>query len=61
MAHGKSDPIIPYALGRASAQQLTDAGYSLEWHDYAMPHSVCQEEVSDMERWLGKQTGARGD
>jgi phospholipase/carboxylesterase len=59
MAHGKSDPIIPYVLGRSSAQQLTDGGYSLEWHEYAMPHSVCQEEVSDMEYWLKGILGAR--
>ncbi len=58
MAHGKSDPIIPYALGRASAQQLSDGEYPLEWHEYAMPHSVCEEEIRDMERWLGQRLTA---
>ncbi len=55
MAHGMNDPIIPYPLGRASAQQLTDGGYALEWHEYPMPHSVCQEEIADIERWLQEQ------
>ncbi len=54
MAHGMNDPISPYPLGRASAQQLTDGGYALEWHEYPMPHSVCQEEIADIENWLKK-------
>ncbi len=52
MAHGTGDPVIPYTLGRASAQQLDAAAYPLEWHEYPMPHSVCAEEIEDIERWL---------
>ena len=52
MAHGHSDPIVPYALGRASAEKLGGLGYQLEWHEYAMPHSVCLEEIRDIEAWL---------
>jgi phospholipase/carboxylesterase len=52
MAHGKSDPVIPYAFGRASADVLTEQGYALEWHSYNMPHSVCPEEIRDIEQWL---------
>jgi phospholipase/carboxylesterase len=55
MAHGRSDPVIPYALGRASADQLERSAYPLEWHEYAMPHSVCEEEIRDIERWLGRR------
>ena len=57
MAHGRSDPVIPYAMGRASAQQLSTWGYPLEWHEYAMPHSVCPEEVRDIEHWLAQRLG----
>lgn len=52
MAHGRADPIIPYALGRASAQKLAGADYQVEWREYAMPHSVCPDEVDDIRRWL---------
>jgi phospholipase/carboxylesterase len=52
MAHGRSDPIVPYAIGQASKEILLQQGYQLEWHDYAMPHSVCAEEVRDIEAWL---------
>lgn len=52
MAHGQFDPVIPYAFGRASAEELLQQDYPLQWHGYAMPHSVCPEEVEDIERWL---------
>ncbi len=52
MAHGRSDQVIPYALGKASAEQLSELGYPLEWHEYAMAHSVCMEEVQDIAAWL---------
>lgn len=52
MAHGRSDPIVPYALGRSSEEILLQQGYRVEWHEYAMPHSLCQEEIGDIEAWL---------
>lgn len=52
MAHGRSDPIVPYALGKSSKEILLQRGYQLDWHEYAMPHSVCQKEVEDIEAWL---------
>jgi phospholipase/carboxylesterase len=52
MAHGRSDPIVPYALGRSSEEMLLQQGYQVEWHEYAMPHSLCQEEIRDIENWL---------
>ncbi|MBI5890125.1 MAG: alpha/beta hydrolase [Nitrosomonadales bacterium] len=55
MAHGLADPVVPYDLGRASARELLQQGYALEWHDYAMPHSVCPEEIGDIEQWLQRR------
>lgn len=55
MAHGKTDPVIPYELGRASADRLMELGYALEWRGYAMPHSVCPEEIRDIENWLNQR------
>jgi phospholipase/carboxylesterase len=34
------------------ADLLQALGYSVQWHDYPMPHSVCMEEVADLNRWL---------
>lgn len=52
MAHGESDPVIPYDFGLASAEELLRQGYQLEWRRYDMPHSVCPEEIRDIEKWL---------
>ncbi len=52
MAHGRNDPVVPYESGKASAEELLRHGYALEWHEYAMPHTVCMEEVKAIEAWL---------
>ena len=55
MAHGRSDPVIPYTLGAASRETLREFGYTVEWHEYEMQHSVCAEELRDIESWLKKR------
>jgi len=52
MAHGLNDPLVPYVLGKTSAEELQRRGYALEWHEYAMPHTVCMEEINAIEQWL---------
>lgn len=52
MAHGRNDPVIPCALGARSRDVLQELGYAVEWHEYAMQHSVCEEELRDIETWL---------
>lgn len=52
MAHGKGDPVIPYALGEASREVLMGLGYTVEWHEYPMQHSVCEQELADIQAWL---------
>jgi phospholipase/carboxylesterase len=56
MAHGRNDPVIPYALGTGSKDLLRELGYTVEWHEYAMEHSVCEEELRDIETWLIDRT-----
>jgi phospholipase/carboxylesterase len=52
LGHGTQDDIVPVAAGQASAQALRALGHPVEWHDYAMPHSVCAEEIADLNAWL---------
>jgi phospholipase/carboxylesterase len=52
MAHGTQDPVVPYPLADESHQLLKAAGYAVEWHTYAMPHSLCEAEVADLRAWL---------
>jgi phospholipase/carboxylesterase len=51
-AHGRHDPVVPYALGKLSAEKLQQHGFQVDWHEYAMPHSVNAEEIGDIQRWL---------
>ena len=52
LGHGRSDSMVPLARGAASRDALTALGYSVDWHDYPMEHSVCMEEVAELNRWL---------
>jgi phospholipase/carboxylesterase len=52
MAHGQEDPVVSMALGVKSRDFLKAQGYTVEWHDYPMPHSVCAEEVADIRDFL---------
>ena len=52
MVHGRMDPVIPIARALASRDLLQQWGYSVEWHDYPMPHSLCAEEVDHISAWL---------
>ena len=52
LAHGRQDPMIALDRAVASRDALRALGYGVEWHEYDMPHTVCMEEVADMNRWL---------
>lgn len=52
MAHGRNDTIVPCSLGATSRDSLQTLGYRVDWHDYAMEHSVSEKELHDIETWL---------
>ncbi|MGZ5214765.1 MAG: alpha/beta hydrolase [Caldimonas sp.] len=52
LAHGSADPVIPIARARDSRDALVAMGHEVEWHEYPMPHSVCGEEIADLQGWL---------
>jgi phospholipase/carboxylesterase len=52
LGHGTADPVIPIARARQSRDALVAIGHPVEWHEYAMPHSVCAAEIADLNRWL---------
>ena len=54
LAHGSVDQVIPIARATASRDALRALGHAVEWHEYPMPHSVCAEEITDLNRWLLK-------
>jgi phospholipase/carboxylesterase len=52
MAHGQEDPLIPVAKAIATRQELTRLGYTVNWHEYPMPHTVCADEIEAIRSWL---------
>ncbi len=54
LAHGSADQVIPIARATASRDALRALGHPVQWHEYPMPHSVCAEEIADLNRWLLK-------
>jgi phospholipase/carboxylesterase len=52
MAHGTQDPVIPLSWAQRSRDHLIALGYTIDWREYPMPHSVCAEEIADVGAWL---------
>ncbi|MEN3275116.1 MAG: phospholipase/carboxylesterase [Massilia sp.] len=54
MAHGRQDHVVPFTRAEQSCDILKELGYTIEWHEYQMQHSLCFEEVQDISAWLRK-------
>jgi phospholipase/carboxylesterase len=54
LAHGRLDAVVAFERGSSTRDTLAALGYPIQWHEYAMGHSVCAEEVEDLGRWLVK-------
>ena len=52
MAHGIDDPVLPVGMGVQARDTLKGLGYEVEWHEYRMPHAVCQPEIADIRQYL---------
>ncbi len=57
LGHGRQDPMVPMALAQQSRDALAALGYTVEWHEYTMAHSVCMEEIADLNRFLLRVLG----
>jgi phospholipase/carboxylesterase len=52
IAHGIFDDVISLEMSKVSRDLLQNTGYSVNWHEYPMAHSVCTEEIADIEEFL---------
>jgi phospholipase/carboxylesterase len=52
LAHGVDDPVLPIGMGVHARDTLNGLGYAVEWHQYRMPHAVCQPEIADIRQYL---------
>ena len=63
-AHGSFDPLIPVHFAGVSGRALTNAGWTVEYHEYPMAHQVAEAEIRDigifLRRVLGTSTAGGG-
>lgn len=52
MAHGSFDEVITLARCQQSVNVLQQNNYQIEWHEYAMAHSVHPQEIQDIRIFL---------
>ncbi len=52
MAHGIFDDVIPLDMAAKSRDLLQNCRYSVNWHEYPMPHSLCEQEIIDIQIFL---------
>lgn len=52
MAHGTMDEVIRLETALQSRKTLEENGFKVDWREYAMPHSVNQEEIEDIREFL---------
>lgn len=52
LAHGTQDGVVVLPRAAETREALKDLGYAVEWHDYPMAHSVCMEEIADLNAFL---------
>lgn len=52
LAHGTADPVVPVGRAHDAHKVLTGLGYTVEWHEYNMQHTLCMPEIDDISSWL---------
>jgi len=52
MAHGTFDDVISMEMCQLSLNLLKSLQYPVSWHEYNMAHSVCAQEIADIQQFL---------
>jgi phospholipase/carboxylesterase len=52
LAHGTQDGVVNVARGAHAREVLQQLSSPVSWHTYAMGHTVCAQEVADLNAWL---------
>ena len=59
-AHGQRDGVVVMRRASQGRDTLKALGYDLEWHEYPMEHSVCMEEIADLNAFPRPGAGLEG-
>lgn len=60
LAHGTEDEVIPITWARNTRQTLGQYEYGVEWHEYAMTHTVSSSELRDIASFMKRAFGMEG-
>ncbi|HBF09280.1 MAG TPA: carboxylesterase [Gammaproteobacteria bacterium] len=52
--HGTRDPIVPELLGQRAFSSLKEKGLQPKYLTYPMEHSVCGDQIADINAWLNE-------
>lgn len=54
VGHGTSDPIIPVDFGRRARTLLEEAGASVVYREYPLPHAIDPSFLMELRGWLAR-------
>jgi len=54
VTHGRQDPLIPFADVKKQMEQLKAGGIALEWHEFEKPHTIIDEEITLLRRFIAE-------
>lgn len=52
VTHGRQDPLIPFTDVKKQMEQLKAGGIALDWHEFNKPHTIIEEEIALMRRFI---------
>ncbi len=52
MDHGDRDPVVPFPVAERSRTLIEAQGYQVQFHRYAMQHSLCPDQIDSVRAWL---------
>jgi len=62
MGHGDADQVVRHAWGKATAEQLSEWGWKVDFRTYrGLPHSADPEEIDDLEKYLSARIPDLGE
>lgn len=55
IGHGSMDEVVPEILGQKAKEALEALGNKPDYHNYSIAHSVCMEEIEDINQWINQR------
>ncbi len=52
LAHGTFDDVVPIEFSKIAYQCLQQMDFAIEWKEYPCAHTVCAEQLNDIQKWL---------